>query len=351
MWNENSFVARELNAFDEYLRDKYKARSKFLNDVSQKVIFSGGKRLRPALVIISGMMGDYDRNKIFPLAAAIETLHTATLVHDDIIDDAKTRRGQITTSEKYGINIAVYTGDYLLANSVLLLAESGLSTEELERVAKAAKMICNGEVSKYLNRYILISISEYLKRIMKKTGVLFSASCAVGAYASNCEHKHVCTMARIGMNIGIAFQIRDDLLDIEINRAESEKADKPVANDIKNGILTLPFLYSAKRSEKVRQNIENFFKTSGKTNNKEYDETSKKEYKKESSINKNDNSIIEAGNTNIRQIINEVIKNGGVDDAKALKNKYIQKSRSLLSTMPQMPNETRQALERVLNWL
>jgi len=343
MWSKDSFVVKELNAFEDYLRDKYKPGNSFLNGVSQKIIFSGGKRLRPALVIISGMMGDYDRSKIFPLAAAIETLHTATLIHDDIIDDAKTRRGQITTSEKHGINIAIYTGDYLLANSILLLAESGLAMKEVDRLAKAVKMICTGEVSQYLNRYKLTSVSGYLKRIMKKTGILFSASCAIGSYASNCDLKHVRTMARIGMNIGIAFQIRDDLLDVEINDKEAEKIGKPIANDIKNGIITLPFIYSAKRSEKVKQSIEKLFEVS--------DELNIRECENEALTNKKGINVNKVDNDNIRQIINDVIKSGGVDDAKALKNRYIQKTRNLLDTLPQITDETKQALEEVLNWL
>jgi len=342
MWSKDSFVVKELNAFEEYLRDKYKPGNSFLNNVSQKIIFSGGKRLRPALVIISGMMGEYDRNKIFPLAAAIETLHTATLVHDDIIDNAKTRRGQITTSEKHGINIAIYTGDYLLANSILLLAESGLAVKELDRLAKAVKMICTGEVSQYLNRYKLTSVSGYLKRIMKKTGILFSASCAIGSFASNCDYKQVRTMARIGMNIGIAFQIRDDLLDIEIYGKGAEKIGKPITNDIKNGIITLPFIYSAKRSETVRRSIEELFQIT--------DDLSNVKQREEVFTDKNVNNNKDI-NSYIRQIINDVIESGGVSDAKALKNRYIQKARNLLETLPQITNEAKQALEDIINWL
>ena len=344
MWNKDGFVMEELQAFNDYLIDKYKSNNKFLNDVSQKVMLSGGKRLRPALVIISGMMDgydSYDRKKIFPLAAAIETLHTATLVHDDIIDNAKTRRGQITVSEKHGINIAVYTGDYLISNSILLLAESGLSTEKLDRVAKAARMICAGEVSQYLNRYKLTSVSEYLKRVMKKTGILFSASCALGAYASNCSEKHVNIMGRVGMNIGVAFQIRDDLIDIELDKAKAKKAGKPVANDIRSGIVTLPFLFSANRSETIKKSIEQLFRVpsdlSGAYNTDNVGEIT---------------NISEITNvSDIKQIILDVIKAGGADAAKALKERYIQKSRNLLSTLPLVSNEAKQAIEEVLDWL
>ncbi|HOJ11754.1 MAG TPA: polyprenyl synthetase family protein [Clostridiales bacterium] len=312
MWDNCSFVKDELEAFESYLKDKYKPRNRFLSDVSQKVISSGGKRLRPALVIISGMMGDYDRTKIFPAAAAIETLHTATLIHDDIIDNSKTRRGCPTVSEKHGINLAVYTGDYLLANSILLLSESGLSTDKLDRVAKAARAICTGEVNQYLSRNKLTSVSEYLRRVMRKTGILFSASCTLGAYASGCSEKHVNVMGRIGMNLGIAFQIRDDLIDIE---SDETQAGKTVANDIREGIITLPFLFAAKRCEKVRKKIEEVMN----------------------------------GGVEIKEIINDVLTIGGADDARRLKDRYIEKCRDLSVTLP--GGNSTQALDEILCWL
>jgi len=263
-------------------------------------------------LIISGMMGNYDRKKIFPAAAAIETLHTATLIHDDIIDNAKTRRGQPTISEKNGINLAVYTGDYLLANSILLLSEAGLSAERLEHLAKAAKMICVGEVNQYLNRYKLSSIGGYLRRVMKKTGILFSASCALGAHLADCSDNLVNTMGRFGMNLGVAFQIRDDIIDIE---GDEVKEGKPVVNDIREGIATLPFLVAARRADKVRMLIEGFFSGIGEA----------------------------------KDLLLEVVRAGGVDDALRLKNRYIGKCRSFFSIIPS--SDSINALEEVLNWL
>lgn len=312
MWENCNFVKEELAAFESYLNKKYSGNS-YLNDLSQRVIVSGGKRLRPALVIISGMMGNYEREKIFPAAAAIETLHTATLIHDDIIDNAKTRRGHPTVSEKNGINIAVYTGDYLLANSILLMSESGLTTEKMERVAKASKMICVGEVNQYINRYKLMTISSYLRRIMKKTGILFSASCALGAYISGCNDDQVHTMGRLGMNLGVAFQIRDDIIDIEY---DENKAGKPVANDIREGIATLPFLYAARRSEAFRKRIDEFFEGKGEA----------------------------------KSLIHDVIIAGGVDDARYLKERYVDKCKELILKAVHN-NESAVAMEQIINWL
>jgi heptaprenyl diphosphate synthase len=112
LWDNYNFIKEELNVFESYIKSKLPRRSGFLNEISRETILSGGKRLRPALVVLSGMTGKYEREKVFPIAAAIEILHTATLVHDDIIDNAKTRRGHPTVSEKHSINIAGYTGDF-----------------------------------------------------------------------------------------------------------------------------------------------------------------------------------------------------------------------------------------------
>jgi len=319
MWENCSFVKEELTAFESYIAGKYPSGNSFLNKVSKEMILSGGKRLRPALVIISGMMGNYDRDKIFPAAAAIETLHTATLVHDDIIDNAKTRRGQLTVSERNGINLAVYTGDYLLANSMLLLAESGLKTDKLEHVAKAAKMICIGEVNQYLNRFKITTINGYLRRIMKKTGILFSASCAIGAYASGCSDELVSILQRFGINLGVAFQIRDDIIDIE---SDEKKAGKPVGNDIKEGIITLPFLLAANRSKAVLKHIEEFL----------------------------------SGIVEVEEIMAVVRKAGGIDEAKKLKERYVERCRELLSQCIQKASGALAAdgicaMEEVLKWL
>jgi heptaprenyl diphosphate synthase len=309
MWEKVSFVRKELDAFEAYLNDKYESRRGFLNKTSRDVIFSGGKRIRPALVIISGMFGDYDRKKVFPVAAAIETLHTATLIHDDIIDCAKTRRGELTVSEKNGINLAVYTGDYLFAHSMLLLAESGLPSDKLSYVARAAKQICTGEVNQYLSKCRLTSVTGYLKRVMKKTGVLFAASCSLGAYVTGCNENIVKMLAKTGMNIGIAFQIRDDILDIS---SSEKKEGKPVANDLKEGIVTLPFIFAAERSERIKLRIFNFFE----------------------------------GNGEIKSLIRDAVDAGGLEEAMALKARYLDRCMPYINALPK--GRANQAMRELL---
>lgn len=312
MWEDNKFISDELNAFELYLKSKYVGKNNFASNASRDIIESGGKRLRPTLLMITSMMGEYNRDRVFPAAAAIETLHTATLIHDDIIDSSAKRRGKITLSEKNGINLAVYTGDYLLANSILLLAEAGLTADKLEYVARAAKLICLGEVEQYFNRFTLTSISGYLRRVMKKTGILFSASCALGACIAGCDEKLVNTMGKFGMNLGVAFQIQDDILDLESNES---KEGKPVLKDIREGIATIPFLFAARQSKKVYDQITSFFN----------------------------------GNGEITDLLLEVVDNGGIYEAKELKKRYISRCRVFMDAIPKDNN--RSALNEVLNWL
>jgi heptaprenyl diphosphate synthase len=312
MWEKVSFVQEELDAFETYLKGKYNGRGGFLNKTSRDVILSGGKRIRPALIIISSMFGDYDRKKVFPVAAALETLHTATLIHDDIIDCARTRRGGLTVSEKNGINLAVYTGDYLFANSMLLLSESGLPVDKLSYVAKAAKLICAGEVSQYLSKYTLTSVNGYLKRVMKKTGILFTAAASLGAYVAGCNENIVKMLGKTGMNIGIAFQIRDDILDIS---SSEMKEGKPVGNDLKEGIITLPFIFAAERSEGIKLKIFSFFERKGE----------------------------------IRTLIQDAINAGGLEDAIALKARYKNRCMPYINALPE--GRANQALRELLAWI
>jgi heptaprenyl diphosphate synthase len=298
LWNKFGYLKEELIALDLYLKNKLPRRGGILYEVSGETVFSGGKRLRPALVILCGMLGTYDREKIFPIAAAIEMLHTATLVHDDIIDNAKTRRGYPSVSEKHSINMAIYTGDFLLVESVLLLAEAGLPQDKLEYVARAVRLICLGEVNQYMTRFKLTTINGYLRRIMKKTGILFSASCALGAFAGGSSNELIKTLSRLGMYLGVAFQINDDIIDLE---SSEYKAGKPVGSDIREGLATLPYLYAVKQSEKVRMEIEEFF----------------------------------SGISDENDVIKLVRKTSGLEDTRKLKQTYIAKCRILLGNLPE----------------
>lgn len=312
MWDKHTFIKEELAALEDFINEKFPQEGGFLNDASKKVILSGGKRLRPMLSILSSMFGDYSREKVFPVAAAIETLHTATLVHDDIIDNAETRRGEPSVSAKHGINLAVYTGDYLLVKAVLLLSEAGLPTDKLKEVARALQMVCIGEVEQYMGRHKMPTSRQYLKRIMRKTGILLSTSCALGAFATGCSDEQVKLLGRFGMYYGAAFQIRDDLLDIE---STADGIGKPVINDLKEGIATIPVILAARRDETLRGQLQDFF----------------------------------AGVGDARRIISSTMAAGGTEEARRLQERYVDKSLKLLKYFPR--TEHRNVLEEGVLWL
>jgi heptaprenyl diphosphate synthase len=250
LWENYPEIADEMKAVEEFIKGNTTSRNRLLSDIASALVGAGGKRLRPAFVILSAKFGSYDREKVLPLAGAVEILHTATLVHDDIIDRAGTRRGIPTVSQKYGIDMAVYTGDFLFTKAVLMLSKN-VSTDKLDLVARAIKTICEGEVDQFQERYDMeTSILSYLKRINKKTAVLFAASCLLGAQASECGDETSKKLARFGYCFGMAFQIRDDLLDF---LSDFEAIGKPVGNDLPGGVITMPVIYALRSNSRLKE--------------------------------------------------------------------------------------------------
>lgn len=247
-WESMPALAVELDAFEMFLGDSFKSKG-FIQEAARDMVLSDGKRLRPALTIACAMTGRYDRARTLPLAAAIEVIHTATLVHDDVIDDSDTRRGKITLHASHGNHIAIYVGDFLLARSLKLMSSSDLPIRELSRFADAVEQICTGDLAQYLGRSKVPGYRTYLKRIMGKTGVLFAAACLAGAGSGGLEEREQKQLWHFGMRLGAAFQIRDDLLDLDESQST---AGKPTGRDLIDGIITLPILLSAANTDYKR---------------------------------------------------------------------------------------------------
>ncbi|NLL67260.1 MAG: polyprenyl synthetase family protein [Clostridiaceae bacterium] len=312
MWNKFPVINEELAAFESYLETVMASRNKFLMNASKDAVLSGGKRLRPAFTIIAALHGDYDRKRVFPAAASVEVLHAATLIHDDIIDNAKTRRGKITLAEKHNTNLAVYTGDYLLTKSLRLLLKTGLKPEKLDVLARAISLLCEGEVEQYISKYSVSSVYNYIKRILGKTGVLFSASLVLGAKTANLSDDISRQFGRFGLSFGAAFQIRDDLLDI---LSDQSKEGKPVLNDLKEGIATLPVIMAVKNNPDFINQVNVFFE----------------------------------GNGDINSILNSIRTSGGVQDTMKLKNRYKEKCMHYIEKIPYTPYT--EAMSEIVNWL
>ncbi len=211
----------------------------------------GGKLLRPALFLLFTQFGTVpSEQKKYELAASLELLHAATLIHDDIIDDSPLRRNQPSIQARYGKNTAVYTGDFLFTVYFELLTRSAKNQESLQRYAVYMRKVLLGELYQLALTYnVDTTIKQYLKYINGKTAKLFQLSCFMGADFTSQSPKQLFLSQRIGYQLGMAFQIQDDLLDY-IGTDTSLK--KPVFQDIENGIYTLPLLFTFKKKPELK---------------------------------------------------------------------------------------------------
>lgn len=209
-----------------------------------------GKMLRPACVMLFGAFGPdatQKHDELQKIATSIETLHNATLIHDDIIDESSMRHGRPSIQTKYGKHIAVYAGDYLFALSLTLLSENAQSLHSVIADGKTMQNILVGETEQYNNAYnINISEKEYLNQIKGKTGVLFGLACFIGAYESGIKVTKALKAKQFGEYLGQAFQLRDDILDY---KTTSSTFKKPVLLDVKDGIYSGPLIFALQNDD------------------------------------------------------------------------------------------------------
>ena len=218
-----------------------------LGDMLDIVLSGGGKLLRPALALLSGRFGHYDLDLLVPLAASVELLHTATLVHDDVIDQAATRRGRPTVNSAFHNSTTVMLGDYLFAHA----ADQVVKTDNLQVVrlfSDTLMIMAKGEIRQDLTAYdSRQTIRDYLQRIGGKTASLFATACEGGAIVSAQPDPSTQAFHDYGYNFGMAFQVVDDILDFT---GDPDAMGKPVGSDLMQGTLTLPSLLLMDRSPK-----------------------------------------------------------------------------------------------------
>lgn len=245
-WNAYPAIQENLEQVKAIMLENIKCGSSIIETPLRDLIYSGGKLLRPGFLLLSGSFGEFDKEKLCSLGAVVEMLHMATLIHDDIIDEAETRRGKLTVQNKYGKSVAVYMGDFLFSKCFTTLSVT-TSTDNMKLLSNAVNQICIGEIEQYSSKFSLdISVKKYLKRIARKTASLFAMSFYVGAEESNCQNNLSKNLAKIGYDIGMAFQIIDDILDYT---STENIIGKPVGNDLKEGFYTLPLIYALKSDE------------------------------------------------------------------------------------------------------
>ncbi len=207
---------------------------------------AGGKMLRPGFVLLASRFGSPDRERILRVAAAVEMLHMATLVHDDIIDGAATRRGSSTLHSLRGPRLAVLTGDWLLAACVSLVSDLG-TLDDARALSRVVARICGSEISQSTDRFIPhTSVRRYLRRIAGKTAALFALSFYAGSFESGCPEQLCSILRRIGYTLGMGFQIVDDILDF--GGADS-RLGKPTGSDLSQGVITIPAIIALRRDD------------------------------------------------------------------------------------------------------
>jgi geranylgeranyl pyrophosphate synthase len=233
-------VHDELQRVEQKMREASQVEYEHLATVLDDILKSGGKRLRPALVLLSCKFYPADPEKAISLAASVEMLHTATLVHDDMIDNSLIRRGNPTLNATWNSGPTVLAGDFLFALAAGLAAETE-NVRVMSIFAQSLMTICRGELRQIFNsRGHVPTREEYYQRIYSKTASLFAASTEAGAVLSGAPEPEVQVLREYGRTLGMAFQIVDDVLDFV---GDERELGKPVGSDLRQGIVTLPALY------------------------------------------------------------------------------------------------------------
>lgn len=209
---------------------------------SLDALTSGGKRLRPMLLILSGGMGEPDRGALLEAATAVEVLHTATLVHDDIVDRAESRRGRATIVATYGREVALAVGDYLFSEAFSLLARIG-EPRIVRCFSKASRGLAAGELEQYRAAGIPVGVEEYMSHIRMKTAGLFEAACVSGGILGGLSLAQNNALVGYGQALGLAFQMSDDVMDVV---GEPGVMGKGAGTDLAEGTVTLPIILALK---------------------------------------------------------------------------------------------------------
>ena len=261
-------IKKNAKFVNKFLRKELNGDPKQLYDAASHLIIHGGKRLRPYLVLKSCQMLGGKQSDAISAASAVEMIHNFTLVHDDIMDNDEMRHGVTTTHKKFDIPLAILAGDVLYSKAYNTISSksklsSNYTTQLVSKLSKVCIEICEGQVDdiKFAENKKIPTEKEYVKMIEKKTAVLFEVSCAMGAICAKRKQKDVKNLSAFGRNLGIAFQITDDLIGII---GDSKITKKPVGNDIREGKKSLPIILAIKKARgQNRTKIMRVFGNSG----------------------------------------------------------------------------------------
>ncbi len=240
-------IREQLRMFDEELKSRLHSDNELVRQINKYILDMPGKRLRPALVLLSAGMGNYRDNEAIPVAAVVEIIHTATLFHDDVVDNSDLRRGQPTVNSKWGDGISIVLGNHWYSRAFSVLSHLKIP-KILEMLLEVINRICIGELEQLKRRYDLsFTEQEYLEIVKNKTACLMSFCCRAGALIGEISPGQTESLANYGLNLGVAFQIVDDCLDFS---GTEEKMGKSLGSDLLEGKLTLPLIYAMNAANK-----------------------------------------------------------------------------------------------------
>lgn len=260
--------------------------------------------MRPALSLFGARFYDFQLEKVLPLAVALELIHMATLVHDDVVDASMTRRGMPTVKAVFGNSVSTYIGTYLFARSLILISAYEDKPLVSRVLSDTSVKMCEGEIQQISTSFdINQNLKDYFYRIKHKTALLIAASVQLGAVACGAPENIYMPLRRYGLNIGMAFQITDDILDLV---ADQRQLGKPIGSDLRRGIITLPVIYAMGKSGRDNRLVE--------------------------LVGKVDKSEAE-----VREAIDAVKKCGAIEYSFGLAEKYIKKAKSELEDLPALP--------------
>ncbi|OMP65865.1 heptaprenyl diphosphate synthase component II [Domibacillus epiphyticus] len=246
-----SLMKADIDLIEKELESAVKSISPVLEEASVHLLQAGGKRIRPVLLLLGAKFGEYDIHRVKFAAAALELIHMASLVHDDVIDDAVIRRGQHTVKAEWDNRIAMYTGDFIFAAALECMTK--VEDREAHRIlSHTMTELCIGEIVQIQDKYRFEqNLRDYLRRIKRKTAILIAASCQLGAIAAGAPAQIHQKLYEFGYNVGMSFQITDDILDFT---ASEKDLGKPAGGDLLQGNITLPVLY-AMENEDLKERI------------------------------------------------------------------------------------------------
>jgi octaprenyl-diphosphate synthase len=312
-----SLIKEELKNVESEIQKSIVSDVTLIPEIGKHIFFSGGKRFRPALMILCSRLFQKNSQECVHLAGVIELIHTATLLHDDVVDAADLRRGVESANTIWGNEASILVGDFLFSQAFRTMVAVG-NLEILEILALTTKKMSEGEMFQLsLGKSISIKEDDYMRLIYNKTAVLIASACQIGAILGNAEEKEREKLIRYGEGIGIAFQLVDDTLDYYAN---SQKIGKPVGNDLAEKKATLPLISALKRmSDAERTEVERIFYADTKT-------TEDFEYVKDL-----------------------ITQNGGLDYTLQKAREFSEKAKTELTSFP--PSKEKQALQDMADYV